>query len=84
MVASGFAARLERLDPLSAQLKEGLSWVVRVGWLRGKVDRDRMADWCESTLPWEGPEAMRWQYDKGGNWYFRDEEDAVMFLLAWA
>ena len=56
--------------------------MVRVGWLRGKVDRDRMKDWCMTSIHREHQD--RWMYDKGGNWYFANEEDAVMFFMAWS
>ena len=68
-----YHAHIEHLE----QPRDGCTWTVRVGWLRGKVERDRMNDWCIASAIEE------WRYDKGGNWYFRYEEDATMFLLAW-
>lgn len=41
-----------------------------------------MKDWCMTSIHREHQD--RWMYDKGGNWYFANEEDAVMFFMAWS
>jgi len=57
-----------------------LSWLVHVGRLKHKVNREDMADWCKE-LP--NRYNTDWDYDKGGSWYFRYEEDAVAFFMVW-
>jgi len=79
---AGFPIMMEPVAEYSRSALEGMRWVVRVGWLRGKVDRDQMKDWCIKAI--HRDDEHRWIYDKGGNWYFRYEENAMMFFLAWS
>ena len=74
--------REARLETIDTDKHWGYGYVVRVGWLRGKVERDRMRDWCLATFGDDKP-PCDWAYDKGGNWYFQQESDAIMFLVAW-
>ena len=76
-----YPALMEPVEQSSRSMLNGMQWVVRVGWLQGKVDRGCMKEWCMESI--ERKDEARWMHDKGGNWYFRYEEDATMFLLAW-
>ena len=39
-----------------------------------------MCDWCETQFPGRPKD---WDYDKGGNWYFKNYDEAVAFYMVW-
>lgn len=58
-------------------------WKVEVGWLRGKVLRQVMMDWCERVWPLGTDGIPSWSCMKGGTFFFRSYDDAMAFALAW-
>lgn len=58
-----------------------LPWQVTLGWKKGiKFWREQMREWCETQFP---EKSRDWDYDQGGNWYFRNYHDAVAFWMVW-
>ena len=55
---------------------QSMPWLVQVGWLKGKVNRDIMINWCMEHL-----DSDKFAWDKGGNWWFLSREDAVAFFM---
>ena len=53
-----------------------MPWLVRVGWLKGRINRDLMLTWCMDHI-----DSTEFAWDKGGNWWFLNREDAVSFFM---
>ena len=58
-----------------------LPWQITLGWKKGtKLFREQMCAWCETQFP---DRPRDWDYDRGGNWYFKNYDDAVAFYMVW-
>lgn len=51
-----------------------------ISWIHNELDAWHLDNWCETNL---GPKGDRWNID-GAGWRFREETDAVWFLLRWS